>query len=144
MFILHTQLLQDTYYIGKLPLSRVLLMNNKLFPWVILVPEIENKTELFELQAKEQKMLIEETSAIAKAIKKLYWADKMNIATLGNQVEQLHIHIIARFKTDECWPAPVWGKGIKQYDEKSAEETINKIRDICANLKGFNAIANIP
>ena len=35
--------------------------------------------------------------------------DKINVAALGNVVPQLHIHIVARCKTDPLWPKPVWG-----------------------------------
>ena len=30
-------------------------------------------------------------------------------AALGNVVPQLHIHIVARCKTDPLWPKPIWG-----------------------------------
>ena len=35
-------------------------------------------------------------------------ADKINVAALGNQVAQLHVHIIARRTDDAAWPDPVW------------------------------------
>ncbi|HEY2112872.1 MAG TPA: HIT domain-containing protein, partial [Dongiaceae bacterium] len=40
-----------------------------------------------------------------------FTADKMNVAALGNQVPQLHVHVIARFASDPAWPNPVWGQG---------------------------------
>lgn len=144
MFQLHPQLLQDTHYIGKLTLCRVLLMNNKLFPWLILVPERKDIKEIFELAPKDRKLLIEETALISEALHKTYWPDKMNVAALGNQVEQLHVHIIARFKTDDAWPAPVWGKGAAPYTKKSVKEIADKIREACSSIKGFVTIANQP
>lgn len=144
MFTLHPRLLQDTYYIGKLSLCRVLLMNNKLFPWVILVPERKDIVEIFQLNTKDRKTLIEEISVISEALNKTYWPDKINVAALGNQVEQLHIHVIARFKTDDAWPEPVWGKGGQVYDEQSILEIAEKLRGACKKIKGFITIANRP
>jgi diadenosine tetraphosphate (Ap4A) HIT family hydrolase len=39
----------------------------------------------------------------------LFAPDKLNIATLGNMVPQLHIHHIARYQSDAAWPQPIWG-----------------------------------
>lgn len=144
MFKLHPLLMLDTYYIGKLSLCRVLLMNNKLFPWVILVPERENMVEIFDLKPKEQRVLIEEIALVSQLLKETYWPDKINVAALGNIVEQLHVHVIARFKTDDAWPDPVWGKGKEEYAENSANEAIEKLRSACKKIKGFKTIANKP
>ena len=119
-------------------------MNNCIFPWVILVPERENIREIFELNAKDRKVLIEEIAMVSEVLNKTYWPDKINVAALGNMVEQLHIHVIARFKTDDAWPEPVWGKGSKAYDEKSALEVAEKLREACGGIKGFVTIANRP
>lgn len=143
-FKLDPRLMLDTHFIGKLSLCRVLLMNNQLFPWVILVPERENMVEIFDLTPKEQRILIDEITAVSQAVKETYWPDKINVAALGNMVEQLHVHIIARFKTDDCWPEPVWGKGSKPYEQPSAIEAAEKIRTACLKIKGFKTIANRP
>lgn len=37
--------------------------------------------------------------------------DKLNVASLGNQVAQLHVHVIVRRRDDDAWPSPVWGHG---------------------------------
>lgn len=144
MFTLHPQLLQDTYFIGKLPLCRVLLMNNKVFPWLILVPERENIVEIFQLSAKDRKILIEEIALMSEILNKTYWPDKINVAALGNQVEQLHVHIIARFKTDDAWPKPVWGHESSPYNNESIVEITKKICANCTKIKGFISIANQP
>lgn len=109
MFHLDPMLQNDTFFIKKLSLSDLLLMNNKNFPWFILVPNRKNITEIFELNKKDQLQLWHEISEISEFTKKHFNADKINIAALGNKVPQLHIHIIARFKTDLAWPNPVWG-----------------------------------
>ena len=111
MYELHHQLKQDTFYLGHFKLCDVLLMNDARYPWVILVPRRENITEVFQLSDADQHLLSTESANVAKQLSSLVAADKMNIAALGNIVSQLHIHHVARYQTDEAWPAPIWGTG---------------------------------
>lgn len=120
MFTLHPQLVQDTFLITDQKFCRVLLMNNSLFPWLILVPRADNVKELIDLPESDRYMLMDEISLAAEVIKSLFKPDKLNIAALGNQVPQLHIHVIARFRQDAAWPHPVWGRGSKIYDEPAS------------------------
>ncbi len=110
MFALDARLEQDTLVIGDFPLSRLLLSNDSTYPWFILVPRRDQISELFELDTGDQQQLWLETTALAELLKDLFDADKMNVATLGNVVSQLHMHVIVRKRDDAAWPAPVWGK----------------------------------
>ena len=101
----------DTYPVTELPLCRVLLMDDARFTWVVLVPRQPHISEVFELALDDQRQLWREASALADAMKKGFNGDKMNIATLGNVVSQLHLHIIVRHHDDAAWPSPVWGIG---------------------------------
>ncbi len=109
-FQLHSRLQLDTIELGCFTLSRLLLINDSQYPWFVLVPEREGKTEIYQLSEQDQILLQQESSLLAKILAKIYNADKMNIATIGNIVPQLHIHHIVRYKNDIAWPAPVWGK----------------------------------
>lgn len=109
-FNLDAKLAQDTIFLKDLELSRLLLMNDSNYPWLILVPRKEHISELFELSVEEQNTLMSEISMVSKIMKKEFVPDKINVATLGNIVKQLHVHIIVRFKHDPVWPDPVWGK----------------------------------
>jgi len=106
---LHPQLAQDTVPIGDLVLARVLLANDANFPWLILVPRRPGLIELIELEENAQVQLLSEVAAAARALKSITECDKLNIAALGNQVAQLHVHVIARRHSDAAWPKPVWG-----------------------------------
>jgi len=108
--ILHPQLETDCFVIGQFPLCTLLLLNDANYPWFILVPRRENITEIHQLSEEDQQQLMRESSQLASCIEKEFNADKINIAALGNVVPQLHIHHIARYKSDPAWPAPVWGK----------------------------------
>ena len=110
-FTLDATLEADTLSLGRMGLCRVLLMNDMRFPWLILVPEKPGLQELIDLPASERAVLIEEIAMASEALKSAFSPDKLNVAALGNRVKQLHIHVIARFVSDEAWPAPVFGVG---------------------------------
>jgi len=110
MFQLDPRLAADTWPLGHLPLCQLLLMNEARYPWLILVPRRAAMVEVFQLARAEQAQLGRETSALAQTLKEQFAADKINIAALGNQVAQLHVHVIARKRGDAAWPAPVWGR----------------------------------
>lgn len=114
MFKLDERLFKDTVVLGDFTLCRVLLMNDSRYPWLILVPRRAGISELFELNMAEQQQLWQETSYVGQVLKDVFQADKINIATLGNVVKQLHMHIVVRMQDDAAWPAPVWGNGAAQ------------------------------
>ena len=106
---LHPQLAQDTDSVGDLPLTRVLLAKDANYPWLILVPRLPALVELIDLEENAQVQLLGEIAAAARALKNITRCDKLNVAALGNQVPQLHVHVIARRHSDAAWPKPVWG-----------------------------------
>ena len=106
---LHAQLQKDTIDIGDLPLSRVLVIKDSNYPWLLLVPRRPDVVELIDLDEVAQAQLMTEISRVARAVKEITGCGKLNIAALGNMVPQLHIHIIARRTSDAAWPRPVWG-----------------------------------
>jgi diadenosine tetraphosphate (Ap4A) HIT family hydrolase len=100
-----------TLPVGDLPLSALRLMNDARFPWAILVPKRAGVVEFHALSREDRIRLCDETAIVSEALSKLAAAHKMNVAALGNQVRQLHIHVIARKEDDAAWPQPVWGRG---------------------------------
>lgn len=118
-FALHPQLAKDCIEIDNLKLCKVLLMNDQNYPWLILVPRRAEICEIYELPPEEQALAWHETSEVGKMLMKQCQGDKLNIATLGNMVPQLHIHVVARFKSDPAWPKPIWGaSNAKPYYKK--------------------------
>lgn len=108
-FELHPHLAADTVLICDLPLSRLLLMDDANWPWLILVPRRPGLRELVELARDERIALGDEIVLASRVLQTRYQPDKLNVAALGNQVEQLHVHVIARSRSDSAWPGPVWG-----------------------------------
>ncbi|MEI6729799.1 MAG: HIT domain-containing protein [Pseudomonadota bacterium] len=114
-FNLHKQLEQDCFFVSDLKLCRVLLMNNSLFKWLILVPRIENAEEIIDLNQEDRQILMQEICFISTIMKDLFTPKKLNIGALGNLVPQLHIHVIARYEDDAAWANPVWGSVCEKY-----------------------------
>jgi diadenosine tetraphosphate (Ap4A) HIT family hydrolase len=110
-FVLDARLAADTAFVADWPLSRVLLMNDARFPWLILVPRRAGATEIFDLNPSDRQTLAEEMARAGERLKAITAAAKINLGALGNLVRQLHVHIVARNATDAAWPGPVWGQG---------------------------------
>ena len=107
---LHPQLERDTISLGDLPLSRVFVIKDANYPWLLLVPRRAGAGEILDLNEVEQAQLMTEIARVSRALKEVTRCDKLNIAVLGNVVPQLQVHIIARRTTDAAWPKPVWGQ----------------------------------
>ena len=128
MFELHPVLEKDSVLIARLRLCQVRLINDCTYPWVLLIPEREGLTEIHQLCAEDRTCLADESSFLSCTLAKLFHADKMNIAAIGNLVPQLHVHHVVRYQTDPAWPAPIWGKfPLKPYSATALEEITGKI-----------------
>ena len=130
MFELDARLEADTHFVAKTALCRLPLMDDARFPWLILVPEVAGISEPFDLSEWNQAVLWQESMRLSRFLKAYYQADKLNIAALGNQVSQLHLHHIARYHSDEAWPGPVWGIGTPEpYATEEATRLIGSLRE---------------
>ncbi|MDE3271635.1 HIT domain-containing protein [Pseudoalteromonas sp. G4] len=109
MFELAKELQRDCIEIADWSLCKVLLMNDSQYPWFILVPKVEGARDIIDLNDEEQNELQHESRQLQHLIRDVFSPYKLNVAALGNVVEQLHIHHIARYQNDVAWPKPVWG-----------------------------------
>lgn len=130
-FKLDPRLAQDTAWICDWPLSGVYLMNDRRYPWLVLVPRRENVVEPFDLGATEQARLWREVMHAGAALKRATGCRKINVGALGNIVPQLHVHIVARREGDAAWPGPVWGKGTpERFDAAALEQELARWREL--------------
>lgn len=125
-FILDARLEKDAIYIADLPLCQLRLNNDSRYPWFILIPRINNITEIIDLSPAQQQQLWQESAALSHWLKANYQQAKLNIAALGNIVSQLHLHHIVRFENDDAWPAPVWGKFLPNAYTRQREVTLKQ------------------
>lgn len=98
----------SSFWLGDWALSSVYLKNDANFPWAILVPRENAIQEIYQLSEEQRCMLINEVAALSEIIQDVFKPDKLNVGALGNMVSQLHVHVVARFKTDTMWPYGVW------------------------------------
>jgi len=138
MFTLDERLQKDTLVVGRFDLCLLLLHRDSNYPWFILVPQREGVTEIHHLSPADQQLLLAESTLVAEALASLFLPDKLNIAMLGNIVAQLHIHHVARFKTDVSWPGPIWGAApAGKYEAAVLQQRLESMRNA---LEGVIAI----
>ena len=127
-FELHSQLANDCFVITDFPLSRLLLCNDSAFPWFILVPKVEGIEDVYQLDWQQQQQFLNESSLLSELLMQVFDGDKMNVAALGNVVEQLHIHHVVRYKKDSSWPKPIWGQqALTPYSDDELLHLRNKL-----------------
>lgn len=129
MFRLHERLAADTLQVEDWELCRVRLMNDSRFPWLILVPRRTDLMDIDQLAGPDKALLQTEMGWAYRVLREATHPFKLNVAALGNQVRQLHIHVIARFEDDAAWPAPVWGVGTPTpYSVREGEHFVRRLK----------------
>jgi len=119
----------DSTFVINLDLCQVRLHHNAAFPWILLIPKLEGIVELLELNPSEQQCLMQEIVLASQIMRNLFQPTKLNIASLGNIVPQLHIHIVARYENDKAWPGPIWNSGVNAiYDPETQLERITQLK----------------
>lgn len=129
-FVLDPRLVNDTHHLGSLRLSELLLMNNALLPWLILVPRVP-EIELYRLPVAQRRQLDDETAAVAAFVAGAFAVDKLNVAAIGNVVAQLHVHVVGRRRDDHAWPGVVWGRPERTaYAPAAVEEVRSRVASV--------------
>ncbi|MDF1777919.1 MAG: HIT family protein [Rhizobiaceae bacterium] len=127
-FKLHERLEADSHLVSKLGLCQLRLLNDRRWPWFLLVPQRNDISEMHQLTPLDQTLLTFEMNETARALQQVTQCTKINIGALGNIVRQLHVHVIARNEGDAAWPGPVWGFGkAEPYDTKGAKALMSAI-----------------
>ena len=137
MFELNERLVRACAELGDLPLCRVLLLNDRRFPWLLLVPRRDGIEEIVDMTKADRGQLIEEIAQASEVLRKLYKPFRLNVADIGNKAYQLHVHIVARYEADPLWPAVVWSNEYERYDEAGLTERMGELREGFAAVRGF-------
>jgi len=139
MAAIHSQLSADCIALGRFSLCHLLLMNDSNYPWFILVPDRDDIREMYQLDTTDREQLLDESCRLSEFIMSAFEGEKLNVAALGNQVPQLHLHHIVRYTTDPAWPGPVWGKfPALSYTDQALSEIRSKFNG--ARLGGYQPI----
>ena len=128
-FEIHPRLAAGTFEIGTLASCRLLLKDNALFPWLLLVPEVEGIEDLHELDADRYFEIMATVRSVSEFVASHFEPEKLNVACIGNVVRQMHIHIIGRSTGDPAWPGTVWAfEGKESYPEEKARRIVDATR----------------
>lgn len=134
LFTLDPTLAGDSIAVADLPLSAARLMKDATYPWLLLVPRRAGAKEIVDLSVEDRMQLMREIGVASDALRACVPCDKLNVAALGNQVAQLHVHVIARHRGDAAWPRPVWGQvPPAPYEAGAAEALADTLRRAMAN-----------
>mgnify|MGYP003578237900 CR=1 FL=1 len=106
----------------------MLLKNNSLFPWFILVPETDAE-DPHQLPAERYHEIMEAQRRVCGFISAHFQPEKLNTGCIGNQVRQMHLHMVGRSSDDPAWPGTVWAfEGKQAYAQEAADEIIAAAR----------------
>ena len=129
-FELDGRIARDSDLIATLDLCQLRIQNDSRWPWLVMVPQRADMTEIFELPEADQALLSAEVNHVAAVLKEITGATKINVGALGNIVRQLHVHVIARFEGDANWPGPIWGYGSAEpYDGEKMQALMNRLME---------------
>jgi len=129
-FELDPRLAADSLFVRALELCEVRLHRDARYPWLLLIPRVPGAVEILDLSPEDQDRLWGEIRWAAGLLQRRYRPTKLNVAALGNQVRQLHVHVIARWEGDAAWPGPVWGAHPPlPYTPGAAAEVIEGLRE---------------
>lgn len=122
------RLTRNAALIANLGLCQLRLVNDSRWPWLTLIPQRPDISEIFDLTPLDQTMLTFESNLVASALKSVTQCTKINVAAIGNIVRQLHVHVVARNEGDANWPGPIWGFGeAVPYDDEASKRLADKI-----------------
>lgn len=128
-FDLNPRLEGDSLPVLDLPLCAVRLMKDANYPWLLLMPRKPDLVEIIDLTELDQQQLMREIALTSQVLRDVTECEKLNVGALGNQVPQLHVHIIARFRADAAWPGPIWGVvPPRPYEDDADKHLIDRLR----------------
>lgn len=126
-FEIHPRLLRSSFLLGERGGCHVLLKDNSLFPWLIVVPVapegVEDLHQLDEVRSAEVMAVVR---AVSCFVSDFFAPEKLNVACIGNQVRQMHLHVVGRSPDDLAWPGVVWSSTAKEFYES------DRVREIQA------------
>lgn len=122
-FVLNPKLESGGYPLGNIAGCRLLLKDNALFPWLILVPEVEGVEDLHQLDPDRYQEVLQAARQVSQFVESHFSPEKLNVACISNVVRQMHIHVVGRSPEDPAWPGTVWAfEGRSEYSEDEVEE----------------------
>lgn len=95
-------------------LLRIIQVDDSISPGFCRVIWNEHISEMSDLHATEQRYFMDTVFTVERVLRTLLHPDKINLASLGNQVPHLHWHIIPRFSWDSYYPDTIWSQAKRE------------------------------
>ncbi len=92
---------------------RVIVIEEPDVPVFCRVVWHTHQAEMTDLSSTERQHFMQIVWAVEAGLRKIVQPTKINLASLGNVVPHLHWHVIARFKEDAHFPAPIWASKLR-------------------------------
>ncbi len=101
-------------------LCRVLLVADVDYPGYCRVVWSDHEREMTDLTASDRRHLMSVVYAAEGAVRTCLHADKINLASLGNQVPHVHWHVIPRWHDDRHFPQTIWSQPLRPAAPRAA------------------------
>lgn len=115
---------------------RVVLADEPDYPGFTRVIWHAHRAEMTDLAPTQRNHLMDTVWRVEVIMRDVMQPDKVNLASLGNQVPHLHWHVIPRFVDDPTFPAPVWAPPVRQADAARLDVRLAAWRTALAALSG--------
>jgi diadenosine tetraphosphate (Ap4A) HIT family hydrolase len=100
---------------------RVVLPDEPDYPGFTRVVWQTHVAEMTDLRHVDRAHLMSIVFQVEQAQREALAPDKLNLASLGNQVAHLHWHVIPRWRGDRHFPQAVWGMPAQGRDREVGE-----------------------
>ncbi len=129
---LHPRLLADSLPILQQGGIQFRLVNDRRFIWVLVVPMHPGAEQIHRLPTVLRENTMHALQAVSETLERCYQPTRLNVGAIGNLVDQLHVHCVARTTDDPAWPGVVWGTG--EREPLDPLEFLARVRVIAAGL----------
>jgi diadenosine tetraphosphate (Ap4A) HIT family hydrolase len=135
-FAVAPQIEAASLLVSDLPLSQLRLMDDARFPWLLLVPRRPGLEEWSDLSPEDALQLSREIHTATRLLIRYAAPHKVNVASLGNLVRQMHVHVVGRNTSDAAWPGPVWGFGTSAPYSEGARQGISlRLKELLESME---------
>ena len=109
---------------------RIIQASEAGFPGFYRVVWNRHVAEFSDLSPTERQVCMHAVAKVEQVLRSELQPTKINLAALGNMVQHLHWHVIARFDWDGHFPVPVWGESQRPVDEEKTAAIASQCHDI--------------
>jgi diadenosine tetraphosphate (Ap4A) HIT family hydrolase len=125
-FDVDQQLLDNCVFLFETRGISYLLHKNAQVIWIVLVPHTD-AVEFYQLPPEQLQWLCTEINRISANLERAFACDQLNVTTGGDEVEQMHVHIVCRRSNDGSLPEDTWDKPIEVAHSETGIRRIAKI-----------------